>query len=226
MAVRELGAGEREALLGTLRGAWPGLPALLAASVTVCAGATVTALLSPGITPVSVLLAAVLVGPGTAALTRAADGGATVRQWWCALRELWLYGMVNCLIAAAPAAALLVALTMWRQSDADWLLLSVGLNGAAALLALLALAVALPLGVLRPDLRGRLLWACGLHLVLRHPLRHLAGPSLAVLGVWASVHWSASLLLLTPGPAMVVTVAAVRLAAADPSEEADDGGRA
>ncbi|WP_128560043.1 hypothetical protein [Streptomyces triticagri] len=226
MPVQHLHVAEHRALAGTLRGAWPGLPALLAGSATVCAGATLTVLLAPGVTPVSVLVAAVLVGPGAAALARAADDGATVRQWWLALRELWRFGLLQCLVAAAPTAAFLVALRLWQETGADWLLLSVGASGAAALFALFALSVALPLGALRPELRGRLLWGCALHLALRRPLRHLAGPCLGVLGVWAAVQWTASLLLLTPGPAMVVAIAAVRVACATEPESSDSAARA
>ncbi|NGN69573.1 hypothetical protein G5C51_37515, partial [Streptomyces sp. A7024] len=67
-AVRELSAAEHRALVRTLRGAWPALPALLCGSAAVCAAAVAVVLLAPGVTPVSVLLAAVLVTPAVAGL--------------------------------------------------------------------------------------------------------------------------------------------------------------
>ncbi|NGN69777.1 hypothetical protein G5C51_38550, partial [Streptomyces sp. A7024] len=143
--------------------------------------------------------------------------------WWRSLRGLWRFGAVQGLLAGVPAAAFLVALEIWAATGSGWVLPSLGVSGAVTLLAVLGLGAALPLGAARPDLRGRLLWLCALHLVARRPVRFLAGPSLAVLGVWAAVHWTASLLLLVPGPAVLVTAAAVWTSTAAASAEGGAG---
>ncbi|ONK12138.1 hypothetical protein [Streptomyces sp. MP131-18] len=210
-----------EMLLRTLRNVWPALPALLFGSVAVCLASALTVLLAPGITPVSTLLAGLLVAPCAAALAEvgnalAAGREATVTGWWRGLRRLWRFGTAQGLVVAVPVAAFLAALAVWRNGGGAWVLPSLAVSGAVGVLALPALAAVLPLGAARGDLRGRRLWTCGLYLVARWPHRFLAGPALAVLGVWAAVHWTASVLLLVPGPAAVVAAAAVWTTLPDP----------
>lgn len=209
------GTVEDDVLARTLRGLWPSLPALLAAAAALCLAGAVTVLVLPGVTPLSVLLGAVLAGAPAAALVAtvdeiAATGRAGVRSWWGRLRALWAFGIRHTLLAAALLALFLVALTVWRQRPEPWLLPSLGLSGGCAVLALSALPAVLALGAAREGRSGRLLWLCALHLLARRPLRFLAGPSLALLGVWAATAWSASLLLLVPAPVTVVMVTAVR----------------
>ncbi|WP_419999637.1 hypothetical protein [Streptomyces boninensis] len=227
LAVRELSAAEHRALVRTLRGAWPGLPALLCGSAAVCAAAVLVVLLTPGVTPLSALLASVLVTPAVAALAAVAnslseEGEARIRGWWRELRRLFGYGAGHGLLAGLPVAAFLVALEVWRATGSAWALPSLGVSGAASAVAVLALGALLPLGARRPDLRGRHLWLCSVYLVARRPLRFLAGPAVAALGVWAAVHWTASLLLLVPGPAVLVAVAAVWSSVAAEAAQAGD----
>ncbi|MEO3848614.1 hypothetical protein ABGB09_13355 [Streptomyces sp. B8F3] len=208
---------ENEALRRVLRGAWPSLPALAVAGAAVCAAGTVAVLLAPGVTPVSVLVAAVLTGPWLAALGAAADriataGEAGLCDWWHGLRTLWRFGPAQALVPAVPAAAFLAALSLWQQSESPWLLPSLAAGGACAVAGLLALPAALSLGAARPALRGRLLWICAAHLVARHPARFLAAPSLALLGLWASLRWTASLLPLVPPLVALVAAAATATA--------------
>ncbi|WP_225797113.1 hypothetical protein [Streptomyces aculeolatus] len=208
---------ESEALRRVLRGAWPSLPALAVAGAAVCAAGTLAVLLAPGVTPVSVLVAAVLTGPWLAALGAAADriaaaGEAGIRDWWRGLRALWRFGPAQALVPAVPAAAFLAALDLWQQTRSPWLLPSLAAGGACAAAGLLALPAALSLGAARPGLRGRLLWICALHLVARHPTRFLAAPSLALLGLAASLRWTASLLLLVPPLVALVASAATATA--------------
>lgn len=210
---------ENEALRRLLRGAWPSLPALAVAGTAVCAAGTVAVLLAPGVTPVSVLLAALLTGPWLAALGATADrigadGEAEIRDWWRGLCTLWRYGAVQTLVPAVPTAAFLAALALWQQTQSPWLLPSLAAGGACAVAGLLALPAALSLGTARPALRGRLLWICAVHLVARHPTRFLAAPSLALLGLSASLRWTASLLLLVPPPVALVASAATATALA------------
>ena len=207
-------AAEYRTLRRTLRGVWPSLPTLTVGSAAVCAGWVLTVLVAPGITPFSVVLAAFLVAPCTAALAAAGNriartGETTLRAWAGDLVSLWWFGTVQALPPAGATAAFLVALSVWRQSANPWWLPSVGLCGGCAVVTLLGLAAVLPLGAARPDLRGRALWICGLWLVAHHPLRFAAGVGLVVPGVWAATHWTASLLPLVPAPAVLVTVAAV-----------------
>ncbi|GAA2682128.1 hypothetical protein GCM10010400_52150 [Streptomyces aculeolatus] len=209
---------ESEALRRVLRGAWPSLPARAVAGAAEAAPGTLAVLLAPGVTPVAVLVAAVvacpwlaalaaeddrIAGPWLAALAAAADrvaaaGEAGIRDWWRGLRALWRFGPAQALVPAVPAAPVLAALDLWQQTRSPWLLPSLAAGGACAAAGLLALPAALSLGAARPGLRGRLLWICALHLVARHPTRFLAAPSLALLGLAASLRWTASLLLLVP----------------------------
>ncbi|WP_234380028.1 hypothetical protein [Streptomyces sp. CMB-StM0423] len=210
---------EDDVLRRVLRGAWPSLPALAVAGAAVCAAGTVAVLLAPGVTPVSVLVAAVLTGPWLAALTAAADriaadGEAGLCDWGRGLRALWRFGAAQTLVPAVPAAAFLAALALWQQSQSVWLLPSLAAGGACAVAGLLALPAALSLGAARPGLRGRLLWICAAHLVARRPTRFLAAPSLALLGLWASLRWTASLLLLVPPLVALVAAAATATALA------------
>lgn len=216
-----------ETLARTLRHAWPALPALLFGSVAVCLASTVTVLLAPGLTPVSAVLAGLLVAPCAAALTEigntlTAGRDATVAGWWRGLRARWRFGTTQGLVVAVPVAGFLAALAVWREGGGAWVLPSLALSGAASVLALPALGVVLPLGGARRDLRGRRLWMCALYLVVRWPHRFLAGPALAVLGVWAAVHWSASVLLLVPGPVAIVAAAAVWTTVPPPFPEDGD----
>lgn len=222
-------AAENEALRRLLRGAWPSLPALAVAGAAVCAAGTLAVLLAPGVTPVSVLVAAVLTGPWLAALGAvadriAADGEAGIRDWWRGLRALWRFGPAQALVPAVPAAAFLAALALWRQTQSPWLLPSLAAGGACAVAGLLALPAALSLGAARPALRGRLLWICAAHLVARHPTRFLAAPSLALLGLAASLRWTASLLLLVPPPVALVACAATATALVRHAGAAGGGG--
>ncbi len=207
-------ASEDEILTRLLKGLWPGLPTLLAASAAVCTAAAVTVWLAPGLTPVSVLVAAVLLGPVTAALMGtvgriAAADQATARLWWTDLRTLAGFGCRQSLLAALPTAVFLTAWPAWTQTGNVLLLPSLAVGGAGAVLAAPALPAALALGSLHPHLRGPTLWRYALHLTIRLPLRFLAAPTLTALGIWAATRWTASVLLLVPAPAAAVAVAAV-----------------
>lgn len=204
----------------TLRGLWPGLPALLPASAATCAAAVLPVVVAPGVNPVALLLAAVAVGPFTAALAAtvnaiALDGEASPVTWWRALRRLWLFGIRQALLVAAAAILFLAALQVWSRYGAAWVLPSLALTGAATALAVLGLLAVLPLGAARPRLRGYRLWVTALHVVACHPVRFLAPLCVLGLGVWAGTALSAALLLLVPAPATVVAVLATWTSVAD-----------
>lgn len=206
-------AAEDALLRRVLRGAWPALPALAVGSAAVCAAAAVTMLLAPGISPVSTLLAAVLIGPFAAALAsvaqRIADGDtANVRHWASTVRRLAGFGVAACLFPALVGALFQVALFAWQHTGSALLLPSVAVTGAAALAAALGLPAVLHLRSRDPDLHGVPLWRTALALVLLRPLGFVATGCLAGLGLWASVGVTASLLMLVPGPVALLGAAA------------------
>ena len=210
-----------------LRGIWPSLPALLVGSAAVCAAASVPVLAAPGINPVAVLTAALVVAPFAAALAAtgnaiAFDGAATVRTWWRGLRAWWLFGIRQALVPAIAATLFLAAWHVWAGHRA-WALPSLAVSGAATLLAVLGLSAVLPLGIAQPRLRGLPLWITALHLVARRPVRFAAAFSVLVGGAWAATAWTASVLLLVPGPAMIVMAAAVWTSTADRSDNGVPG---
>lgn len=198
----------------TLRGAWPSLPALLTASAALCVAATIPLLAAPGINAVAVVLYAVLAPPPLIALVAVAnavtvDDGATIRGWYSALRSQSGFAVRQGLLVAVPTELFLAALQVWSRGHPLWALPSLALTGAACVLAICGMLAALPLGLARPTLRGPLLWIAALHLVARRPIRFAAVFSLAGLGLWTAIRWSASLLLLVPAPTALVLVAAV-----------------
>ncbi|MEO3794342.1 hypothetical protein ABGB14_29355 [Nonomuraea sp. B10E15] len=195
------------------RAAWPSLPALLAGSVAVCAGAAATALTGPGLTPISVAAAAVLIGAPLAALVHLAvrmwhGEEPTVRDWLGCLRSAPARGVAVTAVPAGIAALTLVSLEVWAQSRQAWVLVPLALGGALTVVTGLGACVALPLALHRPELRGAPLWAGALHLVARNPVRVLAVPAVAVLAAQAATGLTASLLLLFPAPLALVMVAA------------------
>ncbi|WP_157063393.1 hypothetical protein [Luteipulveratus mongoliensis] len=197
----------------TLRGWWPHLPTLLCASVAICLSAGLTVALAPGVTPVSVLLAALLLGPWAAGLVACVhqiviEDDTSVRQWVHSVRRFAVFGVVVSTPPAVAAALLVVALRAWHLSGSVVALAPVAVSGAVTVLLLLGGVAALPLGIARPHLRGTRLWLTAFHLVSRWPVRFVAGPVLVVLGVWASTSLTASLLLLVPAPAALVLGAA------------------
>lgn len=207
-------ADDADRIIGpTLLATWSALPALLVASVAVCAAATAAILIAPGVTPVSVLVAALLIGPLAAPLAGlgndlVADGDATVRGWARHLRSSWRFGLVGALVPAIPGALFVVAIEVLRRTGNPLVWPSFAVTGAVTVLAALAAAAAFPLGVARPDLRGRRLWTVALAVVSRHPIRFVAVVSAVVTVVWAATAWSASLLLFLPAPAAIVSVLA------------------
>lgn len=201
-------------ITATLRGSWPSLPALLVASAALCCAATVPVLVAPGLNPVGVLLYAVLATPFLAGLgfvgNSAAFGEpATIRGWARSVRAHAGFAIRHGLVAGASGVLFLAALRLWARGHPWWLLPSLAMTGAGAVLAILGLLAALPLGVARPSLRGPTLWITALHLVARRPSRFAAVLCVAGLGLWAATAWSASALLLLPGPATIVLVSAV-----------------
>lgn len=214
-------------LARTIHGIWPSLPALLIASAATCVAAVTPVLASPGINPGALLFAAVIVAPFVGAMaatvnTIASCGAATIRDWRRGLGELWLFAIRQALVPAAIGSLFLAALEVWQRHRTGWVIPSFVLTGAGTVLAVAGLLAVLPLGVMRPGLRGARLWMTGLYLVARQPARFGAALVVVFVGVWAATEWSASILLLVPAPATTVMVVAVRAAIADAGLDSGD----
>lgn len=202
-----------------MRGVWPHLPVLLIGSIAVCAGAAVSALVAPGVTPVSVLAIALLVMPQYTALVAVAGGiilrrDGTFREWGGSFIRSWRTTATVTLPTAAAMALLLVAVHVWQLSGQPWVLVPLGTAATVSAIGILGLTAALPLAAERPGLRGTALWIAALFLVAKRPLPFIAVACLAGLGIWAATVWTASLLLLLPAPVALVASAAVWTSAA------------
>ncbi|TSD95672.1 hypothetical protein FOS14_17905 [Skermania sp. ID1734] len=206
------------------RGAWSGLPILLFASVAVCLAAALVVVLTPGVTPVSVLVFAALETPWAVALLATVDDLIRMEDTsladWC--RGLCCFTGFGYAVMAVPAVAVslfLVALEVWHQTHSVIALGPVIVSAIVATILGTASTAALPLGIAHPQLRGQRLWITGMHLVARWPVRFLAAPALLGFGVWVATQVSASVLLLVPAPVALVLGAGFWTSAAelDPS---------
>ncbi len=172
-------------------------------------------LLAPGLTPVSVLIAAVTVGPAWAAVIAATDhivhgGEPTVRSLLRGLVRHATAGVTTALVPAVPAALALLSLTMYGAATPrpGWLLMPAGLATTTATLAVLASHAAFGLRI-TGGLRGRDLWLTALALTARAPAIALGIVAVVFLGFLAGTGLTASLLLLLPGPVALLTSAGV-----------------
>jgi hypothetical protein len=229
-STRDLALSDRDIVLRrTLRGVWPSLPALAVGSAACCVAAALVILVAPGLTPISPLIAALLAGPTVAALVAVGNGissgaGATVGDWWRALRSLAAAGVGHGMVAGAALSLFVVALHAWTRTGSGWWLPSVGVTGAAALTASLGLLAVLPLrAAAGTDRRGLAVWVDGLRLVAGHPVPFVAVACVIGLGLWAAVGFAVSLLAVVPGLAAVIDVAAVWTTVGQ-APDADDPG--
>lgn len=204
---------QRILLRRSVRGLWPHLPLLTLASVTVCMSACVAALIAPGVTPVSVMLLAVLAAPAVTALAAVAntvvgEDDASFAVW----RRAWRTGLHHGVLAVLPLGAcgglFVIAVEVWRHSGQPLLLTSVGVSGAVAacLVPLTAAMVHIVTGL--PTLGRRAQWRMAARLVLRWPVRFLAAPVLLGFGAWLAIQAGVSLLLLVPAPVALISAAA------------------
>lgn len=188
-------------LPAAFRALWHELPLLAAAGVLICTASGLVVLLSPGLSPVSVLLGALLIGPVWAAVIATADsvvredrGG--VLLLLRNLRRHWLAGLEVALVPGVIAA--LAALNQAVYTG-PLFAIPLAVSGCATVLALLASCYAFSLRV-TAGLRGKTLWLTALHLVARAPLVPLGVLALAFVALLLGTSVTASLLLLSPGP--------------------------
>lgn len=202
-----------------LRSLWPYLPAWLVASASTCLAGGFALLAGVGMTPVTMLLGGVLVGPVWAA-TVAAAGAAldgtevTVRSFLDGLRRHGFTGIRVAVVPAVACALELVAVAMFRaQPGQTWLLAPVAVGGVASVALLLASVFAFPVRIGR-GLRGRTLWLTALSVAAVRPVLPLGVVAFGVLALLTGTTVSAALLLLAPAPLALLNAAALRSAAA------------
>ena len=216
---RQPGRGAREAEESPFAGAgrllWDALPAFLVTGTVACFVTGLVLFVAPGITPISVLLYAALVGPTYGALvSQARDalegqtpgafsfGRHLMRSWRL---SLGLFG-----VAAVSVALTLVAWLVWSSTGSALALAPSAVGASVSVLLLVAAAVGMPLGLTAPALRGIRLALAALALTARRPVPALGVIAVMVLGVWAATQFSGTLLFLLPAPLAVVSVLAVR----------------
>jgi hypothetical protein len=184
-----------------LRALWHELPLLAAAGVLTCTATGAVVALMPGVTPVSVLLAALLVAPVWAGLTATTDsvvrgGAGGVVLLLRNLKRHWLAGLE---VGLVPAVVVAVTLINWALYSGPLMLLPLAVGCCATVLAVLASFSAFSLRV-TAELRGKSLWFTALALVARAPLVPLGVITVAVVALLLGTSVTASLLLLAPGP--------------------------
>lgn len=208
---------EQNVLQRLARGLWPNLPALLVGGSAVSAVGIISAVISPALSPISLLLWGFIVVPVFAGVVgqagEIADGRDValsdfpVRVQSAARVSLMLGGMAGC-----AGALFLVALRWWTTTGSVIALFEATVTGAVGVLSTIVLLVGLPLSLQVPHLRRSELLRGSLSLAVRHPLPFVSVVALLVLGVLAGAHLSASLLLLLPVPLAMTMVAATRTA--------------
>jgi hypothetical protein len=188
-------------LPAALRALWYQLPLVAVAGALVCGASMVVVVLSPGLSPVSVLLGAFLVAPVWAALIATTD--AVVRHDRGGVRELLpnlrKHGLAGIRVGLPPAAVIACALVNHQLYGGPVFAISLALSGCASVLLTLASCYAFSLRV-TDGLRGKTLWLTALHLVARSPAVPLGVLALVFVALLLGTSVTASLLLLAPGP--------------------------
>ncbi|MGZ0150171.1 hypothetical protein ACXJJ3_24130 [Kribbella sp. WER1] len=180
---------------------WHQLPLLATAGVLTCAAAALVVLFSPGLSPLTVLLAAFVVCPVWASVVATTD--AVVREDRGGvpelMRNLRRHALAGVGVGLVPGVVVAVGLLNWQLYSGPVFLLPLAVSGCAGVLLLLASCYAFSLRV-TAGLRGRRLWFTALHLVARAPLVPLGVLALAFVALLLGTSVTASLLLLAPGP--------------------------
>ncbi|GAA3082137.1 hypothetical protein JOF29_004628 [Kribbella aluminosa] len=197
-------------LPAAFRALWHELPLLAATGVLICTAAGLVVLVSPGVSPLSVLLGALVISPvwgaviaTTDAVVRAEPTGVPVL-----LRNVRRHAVAGLAVGVVPGVVVAVGLLNWQlfAGSGSWPLPSsavfavpLAVSGCASVLLLLASCYAFSLRV-TAGLRGKQLWFTALHLVARAPLVPLGVLALAFVALLLGTSVTASLLLLAPGP--------------------------
>ncbi|WP_130388094.1 hypothetical protein [Kribbella sp. VKM Ac-2569] len=180
---------------------WGELPLLASAGILVCTAGALVVLLSPGLSPLSVLLAALLISPVWGAVIATTDavvlrdrGGVAVL-----LKNLRKHAFAGLGVGVVPGVVAALGLFNWQLYSGPVFAVPLAVSGCASVLLLLASCFAFSLRV-TSGLRGKTLWFIALHLVARAPLVPLGVLALVFVALFLGTSVAASLLLLAPGP--------------------------
>ncbi|GAB3614655.1 hypothetical protein [Humibacter ginsengisoli] len=208
-------ARDETLLVGTGRQLWDALPAFLVTGTSACISTGFVLWIAPGITPVSSLLYAALLGPVYGALVSQAHdaldgetpgafsiGRYLARSWRL---SLGLFG-----VTAIAVALTLVSVLVWLRTASLLVMAPAAVGSSISMLLVLAIAIGLPLGASESHIRGLRLVLAALVLTARRPVPAIGIAAIAVLGVWAAAQFSGTLLFLLPAPLAIVSVLAVR----------------
>lgn len=188
-------------LSAAFKALWQELPVLAAAGVLVCAASGLVVLISPGLSPLSLLLGAFLVGPTWGAVVATTDsivrdsGGGVLLL----LKNLKRRALAGLEVACVPAVVTALALLNWQVYSDPLFAVPLAVSCCAGVLLLLASCYAFSLRV-TAGLRGKTLWLAALQLVARAPVVPLGVLALAFVALLLGTSVTASLLLLAPGP--------------------------
>lgn len=194
---------------------WDALPAFLMTGSVACVSVGVVLWLAPGITPVSALLYAVLLGPVYGALVSQAHealAGRTPAAFSIGhhLARTWRLSLGLFGATALGTALTLVSLLVWARTGSMLVAAPAAVGASVSVLLGVAATIGVPLGMSVPRLRGVRLVVAALALTARRPVPAIGIVAVAVLGVWAATQFSGTLLFLLPAPLAVVSVLAVR----------------
>lgn len=193
---------------------WDALPAFLVSGTAVCVATGAVLWFSPGLTPLTLLLLALLAGPLYAALvtqsTRALADDTPGALSLPAEVRAGIRGALTLLLPPALLGALTLVALLVAGRSGSWLpLVPAGVGASGTVLLLVAALVGLPLGASRPELRGARLTLAALHTAARRPVPVLGTLAVVVIAGWAAAQFSGTLLFLLPAPLAVVSALAV-----------------
>jgi len=199
----------------TLRRLWDALPAFLVSGTAVCLVTGAILWFAGGITPLGLLLLAVLAGPIYAALVRQAASalaGDTPGAFSlvASMRAMIRPALTLLLPPAVTGALTLVALLVAGHTESWAALVPVGVGGATTVLLAIAALVGLPLAAEGRGGRGARSILIALHEAARRPVPVVGVVALLVIAGWAAATFSGTLLFLLPAPLAVVSAVAVR----------------
>lgn len=180
---------------------WHELPLLATAGALTCAAGALVLLLSPGLSPLSVLVSAFVISPIWAAVVATTDAVVLDDRGGVALllRNLRRHALAGVGVGLVPGVVVALALLNWQLYSGPLFALPLAVSGCAGVLLALASCYAFSLRV-TAGLRGKHLWFTALQLVARAPLVPLGVLALAFVALLLGTSVTASLLLLAPGP--------------------------
>lgn len=185
------------------RETWMCLPALLVGSLLACVVALLGSMVSPGLTPISLLVFGAFVLPVLVAMMwfvkTAVEGGST-RVSTFLLSMPWVFKRVlpATLIPSVLGSIALLAWQVWMETASPLSLVPLGMSATGTVLSALATVVAAPLRLLMPRIRWRRCWLVSLMVVARSPVPIGAVIVVNGVGIWSSTEFSAGILLLLP----------------------------